>query len=654
VRCPALLDVKCRAPQHVNFQTRSERLENMSGIAVIYDPSNRQEDIEALIPRMCQALQRTDREGPVEGYVGPCFGIGRCRPTLVNRASQPAWNENRTICAFFHGELFGHEDLRRSMERVGHRFLDESHAEFVVHLYEDRGDAFIHDLNGSFALAVWDSRRQRLIIANDRYGLRPLYTAQSGGKHLWASAPKSILADTTFPRQINLAAMADFLCLGIPQGNDTMFDGIDELPSASLVICHEGQVRYQQYWDLSLQEEETGKSANDYLDELIPLLKQAIERRQMGELSAGLLLSGGLDSRIVLSLARKEAVKTFTYGTPFCEDVRFARQVAKEAKVPHFVLEIKPDYLETFAWTGIGRTEDLINCDLFHSIGVYDEIASHVNALLTGSTSDWILGRFVNNPQDQFWGNGFSMDRYYDSRNIMTDEDLERLIKPAYFQQMRGLARSRFHKDFQRYRSRHTSNQVDYWYIRQSHRRLWNRLASLFPDNLEFRPAVFDNDLVDFAQTIPPSLRWGDNSIYRQIILRVAPGLARIPATTTLGLPLSATHKQMAKRGARRKRWQRWSRKINRISKGLIPPMRSFFYADYDRWLRRELRGWAESILLDPQTVSRDYWNPSAITQLMENYLSGKRRGRGVRRTLTALITFELWHRMYLDAPGVR
>jgi asparagine synthase (glutamine-hydrolysing) len=620
----------------------------MSGIAIGYDLSGRDEEFTALILRMCQALRCSDREGPVEWYSRTGFGIGRCRPLLINHTSQPAWNEEKTILTFLHGELFGCQGLRKSLQRKGHQFSNDSHAEFVVHLYEDRGDAFVRELNGGFALALWDSRQQRLIIANDCYGLYPLYTAQSGGKYLWASAPKSILADAAFPRRINLAGMADFLCLGIPQGNDTMFEGIEELPPASLVVCQGGRVRCQQYWDLSLQEDETGIPAHDYLDEMIGLLRQAAERRQAGELRVGLLLSGGLDSRAALSVLGKDTLKTFTYGSPSCEDVRLARQVASVANVPHFALEIPPDYLKTFALVGIGRTEELINCDKFHGISVYDEIASHVNALTTGTTADRILGRFKNDPRNPFWGDEFSPDRFYDSQSIMGDEDLERLVKPVYFQQMKGLARARFHRDFEKYPSRHITNKLDYWNIRQSHRRLWNRPASLFPDNLEYRPLAFDKDLVDFAQTIPPSLRWGDNSVYRQVILRIAPELARIPSSTTYGLPLSATHAQMVRQKNYQKKFRRWRHRISRISLGLIPPVeKTDFYVDYTGWLRGELRDWARTILLDPRTLSRDYWNPSAMAWFLEHHSSGK-----TTRQLTALISFELWHRVYLDPEG--
>lgn len=630
----------------------------MPGIAVIYDPSNGNEEIEALIPRMCQALQRSDLEGPVEWYSGPGFGIGRCRPALVNQVSQPAWNEERTVCALFHGELFGHQDLGQVLERRGHRFSDSSHAEFVVHLYEDRGDAFIHELNGSFALAVWDSREERLLLANDRYALCPLYTALSGGKFLWASSPKGILADTTFPRRINLAALADFFALCFPQGNDTMFDGIDELPPASLVICQEGQVRCERYWDWSLQEDETGISADDYLDALIPILKRAAERRQTDGVRPGLLLSGGLDSRVILSILRKDAVRTFTFGPPYCDDVKFARQVAQVANVPHVALEIKPDYLETFAWIGIGRMEDLVNCDQFHSIGVYDQIAAQVDCLITGSAGEDIFGEFDQDPRSEFWGEGFSVDRYFDSKCLMTDQYLRHLFRPVYFEQMKGVARARFCENFEGYASRHVTNKQDVWYIKQQHRRRSNRLSSLFPDDLVFRPVFYDNDVVDFAQTVPPSLRWGESALYRQVVLRIAPDLARLPATTTRGLPLGATHEQIGRRARRRKSLAQWRRTLNRlnikITKGLVPPIRkTTFYADYHEWLRRDLRGWMESILLDPRTLNREYWYPSAITQLVQDHLRGERGVRAPARKLTALISFELWHRMYLDELGV-
>jgi len=621
----------------------------MSGVVITFDPLGRKQETEELITQMCQALQRSDREGPIERYSRPNLAMGRCRPVLINQSPQPAWNEDKTICAFFHGELFGHQDLRRRLQRDGHRFSDGSHAEFVIHLYEDSGDAFIHQLNGCFALALWDGRQQKLMIANDRYGLRPLYTAHYGGRSVWASAPKAILADTAFSKQINLAAMADHLCLSIPQSNDTMFEGIEELPPASLVTCRYGQVRCQQYWDLTLQDEETGISSSDCLDELIPLLKQAAERKQNGELSLGLLLSGGLDSRVALSVLKTADLKTFTYGNPLSEDVQFACQVAKTANVSHLVLEIEPDFLETYAQVGLGRLEELINCDRFHGISVYDEISAHVNALTTGTAADWILGRFRYDPNDPFWADDFSVDRYYDSLSIMTDEELKQLVKPHYFQHMKGLTRARFHRDFEKCPSRHTTSKVDYWEVRQYHRRLVNRPASLFPSNLEYRPLFYDKDLVDFALTIPPSLRWGEDSVYRQIIFRTAPELGKIAATTTRGLPLDATHTQMVRHKGRLKRLDNWRRMTKRICSSLIPPSSPTRYVNYPEWLKQELRGWTKSILLDPRTLNRDYWNGLDIRRLLEDYLGSKQGSKKLARQITALISFELWHRMYLD-----
>jgi asparagine synthase (glutamine-hydrolysing) len=618
----------------------------MAGIVVIYDPLDNRERIKDSTKVMCEALWRSDREGPIEWYGDSTLGIGRCRPALINRAPQPAWNEERTIAVVFHGELFGCEELYRSLRKKGHSLSGTSHAEWVVHLYEEKGDAFVQELNGGFALALWDRPRQKLIVANDRYGLRPLYHARLGGVYLWASSPKAILANPAFHRQINLAAMADLLGLGIPQGNDTMFEGIDEALPGSLAVCQNGQVRYELYWDLTLQEEETGIPADDYLDELVSLLKQAAERRQPGELKTGLLLSGGFDSRVVLSVLDRKGLETFTFGTPHCDDVRFARQVTQAMNVRHVVLEIKPDYLETFAPIGIRRMDDLVNCDQFHGISVYDQIASRVHALITGSVGEDIFGQFVRDPQDEFWSTGFSADRYYDTKCIMADAELEQLLKPAYLRSLKGLARARFHRDFERYPSRHITHKLDYWCVRHQQRRLYTRLSSLFPDNLEFRPLYLDNDLIDFVQTVPPSMRWGEGSIYKQVLLREAPELARIPLTTTSGLPLDASHTQIVRHKKSRAHWRRWLSRARKLSAGLIPPLRNAKrYVDYDRWLRHELRSWAESILLDARTLDRDYWNPSAIVKMMQDHI----QGQNLSGKLAALISLELWHRMYLD-----
>ncbi|MEW6116824.1 MAG: asparagine synthase-related protein [Nitrospirota bacterium] len=617
----------------------------MPGISVIYDPSGEGAGHESLMVRMCALLQRSGREGPVECYSGPGFSIGRCRPALINRSPQPSWNEKKTICAFFHGELLDGHRHRSMLERRGHHLSDADHAALVVHLYEEAGEDFIHGLNGRFSLVLWDSLRERLIIANDRYGLHPLYTASHNGIYRWASSTKAILADEQFPRKVNLAALADFLCLNVPQSDDTLFYGIHEVPPASIISCEQGTVSCRQYWDMKFQEEETRIPAEEYLHELIALCRRSAERRQSGQGRFGFLLSGGMDSRLILSVLNREAVKTFTFGTPLSADVRYARKVARVARVPHRALEIKPDYLKTFALTGIERTEDLINCNQFHGISVYDEIALHVDTLATGSVGEDIFGHFNKDPESAFWGRGFTVDRYYDMKCITTDEELGQLLAPPYSKVLQQVARARFHKDFGKYQSAHVTHRVDYWGMRQQQRRVFTRLSSLFPDNLVYCPFFFDNDLIDFVQKIPPSLRWGERSLYRRMLTRTAPDLAALPATTTNGLPLTATHRQMS----RHEKMMHLRRGIAHMTRGLLPCAYQSFYVDYDAWLRKDLREWAETVVFDPLTMSRGYWNPAAVRKLWDDHQRGYGPLRLMAAKLTSIVSFELWCRLYLD-----
>lgn len=618
----------------------------MSGIAVIYDPLLRRQDNLALVARMSAALQRMDRTNLPEIQVDADVAMART-PTPFDRWSQPAWNEDETIGVFFHGEIFGWEDTWKRLRRAGYRPGGCSQAEFVALLYEETGDAFVQELNGSFVLALWDKRRRRLLIANDRYGLCPLYTAQFQGRYYWASSPKAMLADAAFPRKASSAAMADFFCLAIPQGDDTIIDGVQEVKPASLIVCQDGRVNRRQYWEFALQEDETGVPAEEYRDELVRLFRQSARRRQTSGLRTGVLLSGGMDSRIVLSMLDRSAVKTFTFGRPESSDAVFAQAVARSARVPHSFLEIRPDYLRHYAAVGIERSADLLNCNQYHGISVYDEIARHVDVLITGSAGEDVFGHYRRNPKDEVWSEGFTVDRYYGMKSIVAEEDLAGLMLPSFFKLIKGLARERFRADVAHYRSRHVPNMLDRWSVCQQQRRLYNRLSMLFPDGIRYRPFFFDNDLIDFVGTIPPSLRWGEKSVYRAALLHVAPELAALPATTTNGLALRLSEAQRH----RRKHIDRWRAKIGRYSGGLVKPAPQVTpYVDYEAWLRDALRDWVMAIIFDPRTTGRGVWNPASLRTFLDDFMQGKPVMKGAAKIITAIISFELWYRRCFEA----
>lgn len=618
----------------------------MSGIAIVYDPLQRQQDNLELVARMGSVLRRSDRAGPSEIHIDAGIAAAHV-PTPFDRWTQPAWNEDRTIGVFFHGELFGWEETRKRLQRAGYWFSGRSPAEFVALLYEEAGDAFVQGLNGNFVLVLWDNRRRRLIIANDRYGLSPLYTAQFQGRHYWASSPKALLADPAFPRKTSLAAMADFFCLSIPQGDATIIDGVQEEKPASLIVCQDGMVNRRRYWEFSLQEDETGVPAEEYRDELTRLLRQSAKRRQTNGLRIGVLLSGGLDSRIVLSMLDRSSVKTFTFGRPGSSDAVFADAVARVAHVPHSFLEIRPDYLRHYAAVGIERTADLLNCNQYHGISVYDEIARHADVLITGSSGEDVFGHYRRDPKDEVWSEGFTIDRYYDMKSTVAEEDLAEIMLPSFFKQMKGLARERFRADLEFYNSRHVPNMLDRWSVCQQQRRLYNRLSLLFPDGLGYRPFFFDNDLMEFVGTIPPSLRWGEKSVYRAALLHAAPELAALPATTTNGFSLRLNKAQRY----RRAHIDRWRWRISRCSGGLVKPAPKVTpYVDYEGWLRGALREWVMAILTDPRTMSRGLWNAASLRVFLDDFMQGRPVMKGAAKIITAIISFELWYRRCFEA----
>jgi asparagine synthetase B (glutamine-hydrolysing) len=599
----------------------------MAGVAISFDPVGREAESKSLVIAMAQSLS-----GCLSGYyvVDACaeyqVALARRRPDLVNLQAQPAWNRNRTICALFEGELFGDGTAGGSF------------ADLVVRLYEQRGDAFVEALNGSFVLAIWDAPRRRLLLANDRYGMRPLYTACHRGRHLWASSPSALLVDPTFPRSLHVGALADFLALSLPQAGDTLFDGIEEVPPASLVVCEHGKVRRREYWDLQFQEQETGVGIDDCADGIVEHLRRAAARRQGGTLAAGLLLSGGFDSRLVLAAMRPDGLRTFSFGMEGCNDHRYAQRVAKLAGVSHRSMIVQPDYLSEYAAAAVRCTGDLLNCTYYHGISIFPDIAREVNALVTGSVGEDVFGHFSRDPSSERWGAGFTLDRYYDVKSIASDDELAVLIDPCWFREIRGLARARFQADMARCQSSHVTHRLDYWSVRQQQRRLWCRLSQLFPENLAFRPIFLDNDLVDFAQTLPRSQRWGEHSAYRRALQRLHPKLAALPATTTHGLPLTAGPRAV-KRALRVKTLQG---RLSKLSRSVIPPPRGNGFMDYDAGFRGPLSGWINEILADPRTMSRGLWNMDGVMKLWDDFLHGRATMKRMAAKLGAVVSLEL------------
>jgi asparagine synthase (glutamine-hydrolysing) len=233
-------------------------------------------------------------------------GFAHARLSIIDLASgdQPIHNEDQTVWVTFNGEIFNYIELRAELEQRGHRFYTHSDTEVIVHLYEEHGDDFVSHLNGQFAIALWDTRRKRLVLARDRVGIRPLFYTRFGGRLAFASEMKALLALPGMARRIDPLALAEIFTFWAPVGSRSVFAGVESLPPGHVLTAENGRISTRCYWDWQFPSEppEERGSADDYAEELRALMIDAVRLQLRADVPVGAYLSGGLDSSIITSL----------------------------------------------------------------------------------------------------------------------------------------------------------------------------------------------------------------------------------------------------------------------------------------------------------------------------------------------------------------
>jgi len=241
-------------------------------------------------------------------YLHDKVGLGSARLRILDLAGgdQPIHNETGTVWIVYNGEVFNYPDLRVELEQKGHRFYTKTDTEVLVHLYEEMGPELLNKLNGQFAFALWDSREQVLMLARDRVGIRPLFYHLENGRLLFGSEIKTIFADSSVSRDLDVQALSDIFTCWSPLGDATAFKGIRQLLPGHYALYRNGSLKARPYWRLSFSGDgRQERPFESYREELSALLYDATKIRLRADVPVGAYLSGGLDSTYVTALVKK-------------------------------------------------------------------------------------------------------------------------------------------------------------------------------------------------------------------------------------------------------------------------------------------------------------------------------------------------------------
>lgn len=312
---------------------------NLNGVAL--DPN------EDYLRGMCHSIHHRGPDEQGMKLIGPA-ALGMTRLSIIDLSTgqQPIANEDETVWIVFNGEIYNFHELKERCQSLGHTFKTRSDTEVIVHLYEEYGVDCVQYLEGMFAFAIWDITKQRMFIARDRLGEKPLHWAVFGNTFLYGSEIKSILLHPSAKRQLNPIALQQYLSLEYVPSPSTMFDGIHKLPPANYMVIEGGQVNVKRYWSPSV--ETTQMSENEASERLFELLNRSVKLRLISDVPLGIFLSGGIDSSGVAALAARhvsQPLKTFSIGFSDAsfDESDYAEQVAKHIGTEHHKAQFTPD-----------------------------------------------------------------------------------------------------------------------------------------------------------------------------------------------------------------------------------------------------------------------------------------------------------------------
>jgi asparagine synthase (glutamine-hydrolysing) len=335
-------------------------------------------------------------------YVSGRVGLGMRRLSIIDvkGGRQPIHNEDKTLWAVFNGEIYNYRELRGTLEAAGHRFYTDSDTETIVHLHEEYGDGAVARLRGMFVYAVWDERRQRLILARDRIGIKPLYFSAREGRLLFASELKAFLQVPGASTELDPEAVARFLTYLYVPGPHTIYREIRELPPAHYLVHEAGRTEVCRYWTVRYHARED-VSEPEWHERVLVQFRESVKSHLVSEVPLGAFLSGGIDSSAIVAVMAQESgkpVETFSIGYEgngaFQDERRFARLVAERFATRHHEFVVKPDIRSVLPRLVACFDQPFADSSAIPNHYISEMTRRHVTVALSGLGGDEIGGGY--------------------------------------------------------------------------------------------------------------------------------------------------------------------------------------------------------------------------------------------------------------------
>ena len=584
-------------------------------------------------------------------YVEGPLGLANRRLAIIDlsvHGHQPMATADGRHVITYNGELYNFRELRAELEALGHRFDSDTDTEVVLHAFQQWGPAALERFNGMFGLAVWDTERRELLLARDRYGIKPLYWSQTGDTFLFGSEIKSMLQHPALRAKVSLPHLLEYFTFQNLFTDGTLFDGVCMLPAGSYLTVSESDApQIRRYWDFRFGEDGP-VDADEAREELDRLFQQAVRRQLVSDVPVGSYLSGGMDSGSITAIAAQSLpyMATFTVGFDMTSSTGLELGTDERAKAEAMSYLFKTEHYEAVLKSGdmerclpalVWHLEDLRVGQSYPNFYASRLASKFCKVVLTGAGGDELFAGYpwryyravVNDDFDHY------IEKYYRFwHRLLPNRYMPDLFQPDVWREIEQLRTVEIFRDAFPDRAAPTdaADYVNHSLYLEAKTFLHGLLVVedklSMAHSLESRVPFLDNDLVDFAQRLPVSLKLRDlDQVVRLNENEPGPKTEKFYRQTRDGKLIL---RDMMRRHVP-------STVTDQVKQGFSGPDESWFRGDSIDYVRETL--------MDSNAAIYDYLRPDTVHELVREHVDGRQNRRLL---LWSLLSFEHWCQAFL------
>jgi len=606
-----------------------------------------------VLKKMTDAIAHRGPNG--EGHIfDQGVGLGHRRLSIIDLSTnghQPMVTDDGRFYLTYNGEVYNYRELRAQLLELGYKFHSQTDSEVVLKALAEWGTDAILKFNGMFAFALWDKKERRLLLARDRYGIKPLYYSKVGSTLLFGSEVKALLAHPAYKTEIDQEALLEYFTFQNFFTDKTLFKNVSLLPQGTFLWLDErnaASFKPERYWDYNFTEPSQAGDEQEYIEELRRLFEQAVKRQLVGDVEFGSYLSGGIDSGAITALAARNMpfMKTFTCGFDLSSasgielgfDERLnAEHMSYLFKTEHYEMVLKAGDMERCLPKITSHLEEPRVGQSYPNFYISQLASKFVKVVFSGAGGDEIFAGYpwryyravVNTSFDDY------VDKYYLFwQRLIPNSVLKEVFRPIWKDVQHVWTRDIFESVFTRH-AKEFNRPEDY--VNHSlyfeAKTFLNGLLVVedklsMAHSLETRLPFLDNDLVDFAMRVPTRYKLGN----LQEVVRMnenEPGIKKSKYFEKTKDGKLILRKAMSKYMS--------EPAYNREKQGFSAPDAS--------WFKGESIDYVKRVINDDRAKIYEYMDRTAIRALVDQHLSGQKNNRLL---IWSLLNFEQWCRRFL------